>query len=176
MQSVSSPDAGVTSLPGSYFGLEGNQKGLEFGREIITAIAGVPLVTRQGSKAMYHAGAVMASNYLVVLLDLAVKMLAEAGVDRDQALAALAVLAQGTLQNVRAQGIPTALTGPIDRGDVGTVQEHLAALRDEHGLKNTYLVLGKYALELAKQKQRSKPIDYTYMMALFDDALSKSER
>jgi len=76
-------------------------------------------------KALYHAGAAIASNYVVALFDWARRCFAAAGLEADEALLALA---RGSLENVQALGLPKALTGPASRGDVAVVQAHLDAL------------------------------------------------
>jgi predicted short-subunit dehydrogenase-like oxidoreductase (DUF2520 family) len=88
-------------------------------------------------KALYHAGAAIASNYTVTLLDWARRCLAAAGVEGEEALLALV---RGSLENVRAKGLPDALTGPVARGDVEVVRAHLAALPEaERGLYRALL-------------------------------------
>ncbi|MEM8885426.1 MAG: DUF2520 domain-containing protein [Planctomycetota bacterium] len=76
-------------------------------------------------KALYHAGAAIGSNFLVTVAAWARRCFQEAGIDDPEPLLALMA---GSLENVRAQGLPDALTGPIARGDVAVVQAHLDAL------------------------------------------------
>ncbi|MCX6101238.1 MAG: DUF2520 domain-containing protein, partial [Candidatus Bipolaricaulota bacterium] len=77
---------------------------------------------------LYHVSAVLASNYLVTLLDLASALWPELGATREEGLRALLPLVRGTIENVDRLGIPAALTGPIARGDAGTVAHHLEVL------------------------------------------------
>jgi len=91
---------------------------------------------------------VFASNYLVALVAVAARLMAEAGIGEDRALAGLLPLARGTLENVAAAGPAAALTGPIARGDVATVRRHLMALR--HADADLYRAAAREALRLAR--------------------------
>ena len=74
-----------------------------------------------GSKAAYHAAAVLAAGGLVALLDAIVELGRVAGLDEAGAMAIYGPLIDGTLANARALGVDAALTGPITRGDTGTL-------------------------------------------------------
>jgi predicted short-subunit dehydrogenase-like oxidoreductase (DUF2520 family) len=76
-----------------------------------------------------HAAAVLAAGGVVALLDAIARLGAVAGLDEQGALAVYLPLVRQTLANAEALGIRTALTGPFTRGDVGTLEAHLAALR-----------------------------------------------
>jgi predicted short-subunit dehydrogenase-like oxidoreductase (DUF2520 family) len=81
-----------------------------------------------GSKAAYHAAAVLSAGGFVALLDAIAQLGQAAGLDEAGALAVYGGLIEQTLGNARALGIRTALTGPMTRGDVGTLARHLDAL------------------------------------------------
>ena len=86
-----------------------------------TAWKGAP-----GSKAAYHAAAVLAAGGVIALLDAIAELGRVAGLDEAGSLAIYGPLIEGTLGNARALGIRAALTGPMTRGDVGTLEAHLA--------------------------------------------------
>ena len=112
-------------------------------------LGGTPLDLAPAVKPLYHAAAVLVSNYSVVLTALAVQLLAHTATGPDQALAALLPLLATTLDNLRSQGLPAGLTGPLVRGDVGTVKQHMAALEQhEPQIAEVYRVLGTAALPL----------------------------
>jgi predicted short-subunit dehydrogenase-like oxidoreductase (DUF2520 family) len=111
-------------------------------------------------RALYHAAAVFASNYVVALMSVAVSLLEEAGWTESEAVQGLATLAEGAVANVRKQGPIAALTGPIRRGDAQTVARHLSALAEIERLSGPgrtgrqselYRMLGQVALEIAQQ-------------------------
>jgi predicted short-subunit dehydrogenase-like oxidoreductase (DUF2520 family) len=96
--------------------------------EMAGSIGGVPVALPPGSKPAYHAAAVLAAAGLVALLDAIAELGGVAGLDEAQSLAVYAPLLQGTLDNARSLGIAAALTGPMTRGDVGTLEAHAATL------------------------------------------------
>jgi len=93
-----------------------------------------PFDLADGARTLYHAGAVIASNYLVTLYRCAARLLEDAGAPPE----ALLPLMRRTIEN------GFELTGPIARGDWETVQRHLAALRERHPeLEPVYRVLAE---------------------------------
>ena len=99
-----------------------------------------------GTKATYHAAAVFASNYLIVVLEAARQLLERCGVD-DPSL--FEPLVSQTFSNVRDHGGLGAMTGPLARGDVETIQRHLAALEElAPHLRSFYSELARAALSL----------------------------
>jgi predicted short-subunit dehydrogenase-like oxidoreductase (DUF2520 family) len=116
-----------------------------------------PLVVPSDGKALYHAAASIASNYLVALLDLAQQALGSFDGPAD-ALEVLLPLVQGTLANVMQAGAENALTGPIVRGDIETVRSHCLALRKQHPhLLPAYAVLGVATVDVALRSGRLQP-------------------
>jgi predicted short-subunit dehydrogenase-like oxidoreductase (DUF2520 family) len=96
---------------------------------------------------------VVASNYLVTLVDVALSLNRLVGMPSDGAFKALLPLIEGTLKNIASKGIPQALTGPVARGDVATVKAHLEAIEKSSAeLVTLYKVLGCHTLGLAKAK------------------------
>ena len=90
---------------------------------------------RPEGKSLYHAGAVMASNYMVSLLKEASQFLVAAGIEQATALEMLIPLSMGAILNVKASGLKDGLTGPIKRGDLSTVTRHIDGVSSY--IKNT---------------------------------------
>jgi hypothetical protein len=80
------------------------------------------------AKTVYHAASVFASNYLVTVLDAALRAYQAAGIPADVARELARPLATETLANVFRLGPETALSGPIARGDTATVARQQAAV------------------------------------------------
>ena len=119
-------------------------------RSLVLSLDGRPVPLDSASKALYHAAACAASNYLVTLVDYAACLMVKAGVPPDVAMPALLPLVAGTVENLETVGLPDALTGPIARGDVGTVKGHLAALQAAPGdLVRLYVALARKTVEVA---------------------------
>jgi predicted short-subunit dehydrogenase-like oxidoreductase (DUF2520 family) len=121
-------DRAVEALKGATIAIEGDDQLAGLLAEMAEALGAHPVRLAPGSKAAYHAAAVLAAGGFVALLDAIAELGRVAGLDEAGALAIYGPLIEGTLGNARALGIRAALTGPIARGDVGTLDAHLAAL------------------------------------------------
>lgn len=156
LQAFASVEEALAILSGTHFGIEGDNEGI--GEEIVKDLGGIPHHILAEKKTLYHAGAVVASNYLVVLASLAVELFAEAGIPAEAALASLLPLMKGTIHNLEQVGLPQALTGPIARGDGQVVQGHLEHLPPK--LVEIYQGLGLKALELGENKKAQQGLTY----------------
>lgn len=153
LQSFADVEAAVASLRDSFFFLEGDKEAVEVLRTLVVALKGRPVEIEASAKALYHAGAAAASNFLVTLIDYAVALLVRAGVPEDMALPALLPLIRGTVANLETVGLPGALTGPIARGDLGTVKRHLRALEKMPGdWVRLYRNLARKTVDVALRK------------------------
>jgi len=158
LQSVPSMEQGVVNLPGCFFRVEADPGGLGRAREIVRAVGAEELRlpgwrADEDSAALYHAGAVAVSNFLVALLGYGLRFYETLGAERGEALRAVLPLLRGTLANVERLGVPGALTGPIARGDAATVVAHVAALR-RHApeLLPLYRELARETVALARER------------------------
>ncbi len=122
------PERAVEALRGATIALEGDEPLLELLAELAVAIGAQPVRLPAGSKAAYHAAAVLAAGAEVALLDAIATVGRGAGLDEAAALAIYLPLVRQTLANAQELGVQGALTGPIVRGDLGTVWAHLDAL------------------------------------------------
>lgn len=118
----------VEALHGATVAVEGDDQLVVLLGEMAAAIGAHAVRLAPGTKAAYHAAAVLAAGGFVALLDAIAELGRVAGLDEAGSLAVYGPLIEQTLGNARALGIRTALTGPLTRGDVGTLEAHLAAL------------------------------------------------
>jgi predicted short-subunit dehydrogenase-like oxidoreductase (DUF2520 family) len=118
----------IAALRGATVAIEGDDQLAALLSDMAERLGAHAVRLRPGSKAAYHAAAVLAAGGFVALLDAIAELGAVAGLDEAGALAIYGPLIEGTLGNARALGIRAALTGPMTRGDVGTLAAHLAAL------------------------------------------------
>jgi predicted short-subunit dehydrogenase-like oxidoreductase (DUF2520 family) len=132
--------------------LEGDEEAIAAAREIIQRIGARPIRLDSINKALYHTACSLASNSLVSLISLALDLLERAGLEKSLALEALKPLIDGTWKNLKRSGPAEALTGPIVRGDLMTVREHLKALKAFPLAREIYQRLGLLALELAEKR------------------------
>jgi predicted short-subunit dehydrogenase-like oxidoreductase (DUF2520 family) len=119
----------IAALHGATIAVEGDDQLASLLAEMAEAVGATAVRLAPGSKAAYHAAAVLAAGGFVALLDAIAELGKVAGLDEAGSLAIYGGLIEQTLGNARALGIARALTGPITRGDVGTLRRHLAALR-----------------------------------------------
>jgi predicted short-subunit dehydrogenase-like oxidoreductase (DUF2520 family) len=101
-------------------------RGLACAEELAQALGMLPVHVADEDRAAYHAAACIASNFLVTLEDVAERLAASAGVGREP----LVALVRATVENWAAAGAADALTGPIARGDVQTVERQRAAVAE----------------------------------------------
>jgi len=147
-----------TGKPGNPFvniimAVEGDPLAVEKVLEIVKDLGAKPFTIKTEGKILYHAAAVVASNYLVTLMDLAIKLMAASGVSEAEAFEILKPLIKGTLANIESTGIPDALTGPIARGDVGIVEKHVQAIRKlSVEMAEYYNINGMETIRIAKAK------------------------
>ena len=124
-----------------------------------------------GSKSLYHAAAAHLSNHTVALYDSALRMLSAAGLDPAACRDPLLHLLTGTVSNLERLGVPHALTGPIARGDVDTVAEHVAALRAQCPEQlPSYLAMARAALDVAARKGGGTDEDRARILAVLERA------
>jgi predicted short-subunit dehydrogenase-like oxidoreductase (DUF2520 family) len=121
-------DRALAAFHGSTIAIEGDDELVAHLAEMAEAIGGVPVRLPPGSKAAYHAAAVLAAGGVDALLDTIREVAAVMGLGEAGALRIYVPLLEQTVANARALGIATALTGPATRGDAGTVAAHVAAL------------------------------------------------
>ncbi len=140
-----------TEVKGIFAAFEGEPKAWGRVRSIADALGWTLFRLSAGRKTLYHAACVMASNYLISLLHAAEKTMKGAGFKNG--LACLSPLIHATLEHVEEQGTVASLTGPIVRGDAGTVGAHLEALSAfDSGLAALYSAMGRWTLRLPGKK------------------------
>ncbi|WP_167194441.1 Rossmann-like and DUF2520 domain-containing protein [Brevibacterium pigmentatum] len=116
------------------------------GEALVVELGAEPIDIAEADRPLYHAAITHASNHSITILTEAMELLAEAGVADPSAV--LHTLVDASVANTMQNG-PKALTGPISRGDVGTVEAHLAALsefslsRSNPSVRNSYIALAR---------------------------------
>ena len=154
LQTFASVRQAIDNIAGTTFAIEADEEALNgLLKGISEALDGTWIELKASDKVVYHAAAVIASNYLVTLVKLADDLWETFGIPREQATKALLPLLHGTLNNIADVGIPQCLTGPIARGDTGTVVKHLEALKKEApDVLPVYCELGLQTVPLAMAK------------------------
>ena len=124
-------------------------------REMAAALGGRAIDIDEQSRALYHVSGVLASNFLTAIVGEAANLWSQFGYNQSQAMQALLPLIRGTVGNIEREGAAAALTGPIVRGDLGTVQTHLEQLRSRlPDVVPLYAALAQSAARLAIDAKR----------------------
>ena len=152
-------------LNNAFFTVEGQEHAVKVISELFRSFGNEICCIDGAKKAKYHAAASILSNQVIAVLDMGYSLLEECGFSRDDAVCATAQLVRRNIENVISSGCSKALTGPIERGDVQTVQKHISCL-DEQDVK-LYKLLGKKLVKIAENKNPDK--DYKEMEDLLDD-------
>lgn len=155
LQTFASIQHAVQNLPGSTFCIEAEEPLKSILKDMAVDLGGFWIELEAKDKVLYHAAAVFACNYLVTVVKLATDLWQAFGISQKQAIQALLPLIRGTVNNIENVGMPQCLTGPIARGDTGTILKHLNALeKAAPGLLSAYRELGRQTIPIALAKGR----------------------
>jgi len=154
-----------------YVALEGDRRAVEFLKNIVKDIGGSSFEISGEDKILYHAGCTIASNYLITLLSFAEEV--SGRMSGEIPAESFYHLADRSVENFFRQGGVKSLTGPISRGDVSTVRNHIKALIEKDSeLAVVYSILGKRTLKIAQaQGTDSQKIDK--LEILFNDVIKE---
>jgi predicted short-subunit dehydrogenase-like oxidoreductase (DUF2520 family) len=148
---LTDPTRSTEQLRRAWIGIDGDERARVASRELAAAMGARVLEIPAGEKPRYHAAAVIASNFPVVLLAMATRLLTSVGVPDDAARGALGTLLTAAAENLGAMTPAAALTGPVARGDVETVRAHLVALADAPEILELYRAMSMAAIPLATE-------------------------
>ncbi len=128
IRSFADPAAVAAQFAGTFCGIEGDAGALALLTPALQAIGAQPVPIDAAAKTVYHAAAVFASNYLVTVLDAALRAYQAAGIPEPVARQLAQPLASESMANVFRLGAAPALSGPIARGDFATVARQQQAV------------------------------------------------
>lgn len=150
MHSFADPARSLKRFKGTYCAIEGDRAACDCLSPAFEQLGGITYPIETKKKTAYHAGAVMASNYLVTICQEASKLLEESGVEPALSIPIIASIMRGTVENLsETQSTALALTGPIQRGDAETIAQHMRHLTNKKQ-KELYRILGLHTLNIAK--------------------------
>ncbi|MCC7508223.1 MAG: DUF2520 domain-containing protein [Planctomycetes bacterium] len=147
------PESGHARIPGSYAAIAGPPDLVEDLRAVSRLLGVHAIELKPDQWTAYHTAAVLASNALLGLLDTAGQILKDAGVPSAPQL--LLPLVRGTLDNAEALDLTLALTGPVARGDTGSIRRHLELLEGE--TRELYKVAMRAVVRLARRGGKTPP-------------------
>lgn len=154
---------GADAVEGAFMVIDGDPPAVAALRGLAEALGARPVVLGGSSadagrdvvatKAAHHAAAVLAAGGFVALLDTIVELARVAGMDEATAVEVYGSLVRQGLANAAALGVGGALTGPVPRGDLGTLRAHLAAIAAQApDAREAYLALARRQLAIARQR------------------------
>ncbi len=153
LQTFATPERGLAALPGAAFGITAEGAAARWAEQIVALLGGRPLPIPADRRPLYHAAAVLASNAVVALADAAVILMSAAGAPADAALQALAPLLRASCENALTLGPVSALTGPVERGDLETVALHRHALAAAPPtVRELYRAASLHLVEIARRR------------------------
>lgn len=156
LQTFAGVEDAIALLPDSTFAVETADERLARTLEALASAIGARSIRlRAEDKAAYHLSAVLVSNYLVTLTQLATDLWAGFGRTPAEARQALVPLIEGVTRSIAAVGLPDCLTGPVARGDLGTIARHRQVLLEQRpDLLGVYRELGLQTVPIALAKGR----------------------
>jgi len=150
--SFADPARAAAHFAGTMCGIEGDAAARAVLEPAFAAIGAQCFAVRTEHKLLYHAGSVFASNFSVVLLDVALRAYRDSGLDAATARALLEPLVRKAVDNALALGPARALTGPAARGDVELVRrQHDCVAQWDGAAGEAYRALSELALVLARE-------------------------
>lgn len=154
IRSFADPQAVALAFDGTFCGVEGDAGALIVLEQALRDCGARPVAIDTGAKTVYHAAAVFASNYLVTLVDAALRAYQAAGIAEPVARELAQPLALETLANAFRLGPAAALSGPIARGDMATVARQQRAVAQWDGPSGQlYQALVVPTIDLARRKR-----------------------
>jgi predicted short-subunit dehydrogenase-like oxidoreductase (DUF2520 family) len=150
------PQAERAELSETYFGIEGEKAARDAATAMVWRMGGLPFTLKAGTdKALYHAFGTFASPLLTALLAAGAELGERAGIPPEIVPRLLASLAGGTFTNWQHKGAAQGLSGPIPRGDIETIELHLASLTGMPELHEVYRALSVYAATSLPARRRA---------------------
>ena len=159
-------DEDRSAFKGITVGIEGDEAAVACGKSLANSLMAEPLEVPSEGKALYHAAAALASNAAVTLMAVSEEMWAASLGHSSNFLDGLGPVVEQSVKKTLSKGPSAALTGPISRGDIGTVTAHLQAI--SKSLPHMKALYGSIATETVHLAMRSGRISAEVAVALLD--------
>jgi len=159
-------------LPGAFFCLEGNGPHLSMWQELLESLGASAQIISGESKVRYHAACAISSNLVCGLVQESLDLLETCGFSRETALRAITPLLRSNLEHIIESDPVSALTGPVERCDVRTVEKHLACFPSQEE-RDLYSAVSRKLVELASLKHPER--DYQSLKNVLRKGENKNE-
>jgi predicted short-subunit dehydrogenase-like oxidoreductase (DUF2520 family) len=151
---ISSKTESYKTLNQAVFTIEGNEKYLDYFKQLFENLGNKVYTITADKKIKYHAAAVFLSNQVNALAHIGCKLLKECGFDEEFNKTALNTLFLNNCKAIAEKGVINALTGPVERNDLTTIQKHMDCFSENE--KDLYSLLSLQLLEIAKEKNTDR--------------------
>lgn len=138
------------NLENAYFSIEGDQKYINKIKSFIESLGNNAFIINSEDKTLYHLANVMVSNLVLSIIDIGSDYLEVCGVNKTNSIKALLPLIQYNIEGLIGKGLTGALTGPVERADLGTIIHHIEVIPKEH--LELYKILSLNLIKLSKYK------------------------
>jgi predicted short-subunit dehydrogenase-like oxidoreductase (DUF2520 family) len=138
--------AATFPLDGVPFAIQGEAIACRSARHLVRALHGLPFILQERDKPLYHAFGAFTSPLLVAMLTAATATGAAAGLNPREVRCLMRPIVERSVANFFNNGPEKSFSGPLARGDSGTVARHLAVLEKHPSLIDIYRQLSLYAL------------------------------
>lgn len=142
-------------LKTAYFSLEGDEKHLDYLKNLFESLGNKVILIDSEIKPLYHLASVTVSNLVLSLLDIGCSYLSDCGIDSNKSLEALIPLIMNNINNIKhTNSFIDSLTGPVERNDINTVKHHLDVIPKEN--IPLYKILSQNLVKIAELKNTSR--------------------
>ncbi|MDE0573677.1 DUF2520 domain-containing protein [Demequina sp. B12] len=155
----------LSRMTGAAFAVTAAAPLLPIAQALVVEMGGEPVVVEEEDRPAYHAALVHGANHVVTALSQSASVLSRIGVDDPARV--LGPLAHASVDNAlgEAPGAVATLTGPVVRGDAGTVAAHIAALGSQPEARQAYRAMARATADLALSGGRISPAAYADVIA-----------
>ena len=148
------------SLKNAFITIEGDREYINEVQLFIESLGNKTKILEKNDKTLYHLASVISSNLIIGLISISLNYLKEYGFTEKEAINALYPLIKENIEGINSKGLINSLTGPVERGDINTINRHLLNIKEKD--KDIYINLSNKILSLALQKNKDR--DYERIM------------
>lgn len=166
LMAISSKENSYKDMNNTFFTLEGDKKAIEVIEKLLISKNNQYKIIHTMDKTKYHLASVFLSNLVLSLGNISLGLLEEYGVDEKDALNAFSSLAIGNLKNFFEKGVVDSITGPVERNDIGTIENHLKSISSDNyiDVDKIYRLLSLEIIKVAEKKHKDR--DYKNLKGL----------
>ena len=175
MQTFPKSNRSKISLLGITFAIDGSLPLLRTLTEMASELGGRSIVIDPHHRTLYHLSGFLACGAVTALINQAVGLWTIMGYTKDQGLEVLLPILKSTVDGLETQGLLGAMTGPISRGDIGTVQKHLHSLEEQSPeLIPLYCNIALSAIKIVDINEEIDQTNSQYIKCLLEEQITKS--